>query len=66
MNTRVILAIQRGVIQRLKCNQPGVQVEVIDLDAIDSEPPNSPERDRAEILLGGDYPWDATTGGDHE
>lgn len=60
MNTRILIAIRRGVIQRLKSTHPGVEVKVIDLDAVDQEPADSPIRDRADLLLcdDEDHPWD--------
>lgn len=59
MTSRIIITMRRGIIQRMKCSQPNVEVRIVDLDAIDQEPADSAVRDRAEVLISEDeFEWD--------
>lgn len=35
---RIVIALRRGVIQQIRTTHPDVNVEVVDLDAVDQEP----------------------------
>lgn len=59
MTTKLIITMRRGIIHRMKCSQPGVEVRVVDLDAIDLEPAHSEVRDKADVLMSDDdFDWD--------
>lgn len=57
---RIVIVLRQGVIQQIRTTHPDVDVEVVDLDAVDQEPIDSPIRDRAELLLmrDEDHPWE--------